>query len=74
MANLADYLFLRRVKVGWENCANAHVLSKIMIPCAMKVAVPGWVMSTGDAHQLFESIQAVEIGKEKYYEVYMKVG
>lgn len=48
--NFADYIFLRRVKLGWEHCAGGTDLSKIMIPCAMKIAVPGWVMNGNDAY------------------------
>lgn len=71
--NLADYLFLRRVKMGWEKCANAHQLSKIEIPCAMKVAVPNWVMTEADAHQLFDSIMAIQISQQKYYASYLNL-
>lgn len=71
--NLADYLFLRRVKLGWEKCGNAHLLSKVEIPCAMKVAVPNWIMNDVDAHQLFESIMAIEVGQEKYYASYLNL-
>lgn len=28
-ANFADYIFLRRVKLGWEQCAGGTELSKI---------------------------------------------
>lgn len=55
-ANFADYIFLRRVKLGWEQCAGGTELSKIQIPCAMKIAVPGWIMSINDAYQLFDAV------------------
>ena len=41
--NFPDYLFLRRIKVGWDKCAAGVSLSLVYVPCALRVAVPGWV-------------------------------
>jgi len=43
--NFADYMFLRRVNIGWDKCAGGSDLAKTNIPCALKVVVPGWIAS-----------------------------
>jgi hypothetical protein len=50
--NFADYMFLRRVNVGWEKCGGGSDLSKSIIPCALKVIVPNWIASPTEADML----------------------
>lgn len=48
--NFADYLFIRRVKVGWDRCAAGGVLSIAYVSCALRIAVPGYVADVSVAH------------------------
>ena len=43
--NFGDYIFIRRVSKGWQKCGDNNVLSKSQIPCAMRIAVPNWIMT-----------------------------
>jgi len=52
MLNLIDYLFLRRVKVGWDKCGAGNGLSVSYVPCALRIAVPNWVADITVATQI----------------------
>lgn len=45
MFTFADYMFMRRVNIGWGDCAGGTIMSQINIACGMKIVVPGMIAS-----------------------------
>lgn len=43
LVTFSDYLYFRRVNIGWGDCAGGVNMSRIKIPCGMKVVVPGFI-------------------------------
>lgn len=43
--SFGDYVFMRRVNLGWNDCAGGVHMSRIMVPCGLKITVPGMIAS-----------------------------
>jgi hypothetical protein len=69
--NFADYMFLRRVSLAWNDCAAGKQLSKINVPCAMRIAVPGWIADEQDSNFLMNLNTIIKEGKLKYQTPYL---
>lgn len=64
--NFADYMFLRRVNIGWDKCAAGSNLAKANIPCALKLVVPGWIASQTEADMLINVDQLLKSGRYQF--------
>ena len=50
--NFPDYMFLRRINLGWQKCAAAEQLSINYVPCGLRIAVPKWIADETIAIQI----------------------
>jgi len=49
LVNFADYIFLRRVNLAWEECSSSEGLSKTKINCAFEITAPGRTLDFPEA-------------------------
>lgn len=71
--NFADYLYMRRVNIGWGDCAGGTIMSRIQIPCGMRVVVPGLIASEQDVKMIVEIVTAFKYGIATYAEPYLSL-
>lgn len=71
--NFADYMYLRRVNIGWGDCAGGTIMSRIQIPCGMKIVVPGIIATEQDVKMIMDIVMAFSTGKDSTTDPYMKL-
>lgn len=67
----ADYMYLRRVNIGWGDCAGGTIMSQIQIPCGMKIVVPGMIASQQDVRMIMDIVIAFSTGKPALSDPYL---
>ena len=71
--NFAEYVFMRRVNLGWGHCAGGVVMSKIAVACGLRVAVPGMIANDQDVRMLIEVYAHFSTGSVKKSEPYLDI-
>lgn len=71
--NFADYMYLRRVNIGWGDCAGGTIMSRIQIPCGMKIVVPGLIATEQDVKMIMDIVMAFTTGKVATTDPYMRL-
>lgn len=71
--NFADYMYMRRVNIGWGDCAGGTIMSRIQIPCGMKIVVPGLIATEQDVKMIMDIVMAFSTGKMATTDPYMRL-
>jgi len=60
--NFAQYLFLRKLHLGWKKCALDDTLSSKQVACALYVSVPTRPLGLPEATEIFNIAMQVTYG------------
>jgi len=71
LITFADYMYFRRVNIGWGDCAGGTIMSRIQVPCGMKVVVPGMIATEQDVRMIMEIMIAFNSGRAAASDPYL---